>query len=38
MDKLTPEERSANMRRIKGKNTKPELIVRSMLHRAGYRK
>jgi DNA mismatch endonuclease (patch repair protein) len=25
------------MSRIRGKNTKPELIVRSMLHRAGYR-
>ena len=37
MDKLTPEERSANMRAIRGKDTKPELLVRSMLHRAGYR-
>ena len=25
------------MSRIRGKNTKPERIVRSMLHRAGYR-
>jgi len=25
------------MAAIKGKNTKPELLVRSMLHRAGYR-
>lgn len=25
------------MSRIRGKDTKPELIVRSMLHRAGYR-
>jgi DNA mismatch endonuclease (patch repair protein) len=25
------------MSRIRGKNTKPELIVRSMLHRLGYR-
>lgn len=37
MDKLTREERSWNMSRIKGKNTKPELKVRSMLHRLGYR-
>jgi DNA mismatch endonuclease (patch repair protein) len=25
------------MSRIKGKNTKPELLVRPMLHRMGYR-
>lgn len=25
------------MSRIKGKNTKPEIIVRSLLHKAGYR-
>ncbi|WP_136077270.1 very short patch repair endonuclease [Pontiella desulfatans] len=37
MDTLTPEERSALMSKIRGKNTKPELLVRSMLHRAGYR-
>ena len=37
MDRLTPEERSRNMAKIRGKNTKPELLVRSMLHRAGYR-
>lgn len=37
MDTLTPEERSRNMARIRGKNTRPELQVRSMLHRAGYR-
>jgi DNA mismatch endonuclease (patch repair protein) len=36
-DHLTPEKRSWNMSRIRGKDTKPELIVRSMLHRAGYR-
>nr|WP_271086444.1 very short patch repair endonuclease [Brevundimonas sp. NIBR11] len=29
--------RSAIMRAVKGKNTKPELRVRSALHRAGYR-
>ena len=37
VDKLTKEHRSWNMSRIKGKDTKPEIIVRSMLHRMGYR-
>ena len=37
MDNLSPEKRSWNMSRIKGKDTKPELLVRSLLHRAGYR-
>ena len=36
-DTLPPDRRSWNMRRITSANTKPELIVRSMLHRAGYR-
>jgi DNA mismatch endonuclease (patch repair protein) len=36
-DKLSPEARSANMSRVRNKNTKPELVVRSALHRAGYR-
>lgn len=36
-DKLTPEQRSWNMAQIKSKDTRPELMVRSMLHRAGYR-
>jgi DNA mismatch endonuclease (patch repair protein) len=36
-DQLTPEQRSWNMAQIKGKDTKPELLVRSLLHRAGYR-
>ena len=29
--------RSYNMSRIRNKDTKPEMIVRSMLHRLGYR-
>lgn len=29
--------RSRNMAAIKGKNTKPELLIRSMLHRHGFR-
>ena len=36
-DKLTPEERSKNMRSIKSKDTSPELIVRRLVHRLGYR-
>jgi len=36
-DVLTPEQRSFNMSRIKGRNTKPEMIVRSLVHRMGYR-
>lgn len=37
MDKLTKEKRSWNMSRVRSKNTKPELIVRSHLHKMGYR-
>jgi DNA mismatch endonuclease (patch repair protein) len=37
VDRLTPEQRSWNMSRIRGKNTKPELLVRSLLHAKGYR-
>lgn len=37
MDIVSEEQRSYNMSRIRGKNTKPELLVRSILHRAGYR-
>lgn len=37
MDTISPEERSALMARIRSKNTKPELAVRSLLHRMGYR-
>ena len=37
LDNLTPEERSMRMGRIRVCNTKPELIVRSLLQRAGYR-
>jgi len=36
-DLLTPEQRSRNMSRIRGKNTKPELLVRRLLHAKGYR-
>jgi DNA mismatch endonuclease (patch repair protein) len=37
MDLMSPEQRSALMSRIRAKNTKPEMTVRSMLHRIGYR-
>jgi DNA mismatch endonuclease (patch repair protein) len=36
-DHLTPEKRSWNMSRIRSRHTKPELIIRSLLHRAGFR-
>ena len=36
-DVLTPEQRRKNMSLIQGKNTKPEKLLRSLLHRAGYR-
>jgi len=37
MDKLTPKQRSANMRSIKSRNTLPEIYVRRLLWKAGYR-
>lgn len=37
VDRLAPEERSANMRRIRSADTAPELIVRRAAHRLGYR-
>lgn len=37
MDKHTPEVRSYNMSQIKGKNTKPEMIVRKFLFSKGFR-
>ena len=37
VDKLTPKKRSWNMSRIRSINTSPEKIVRSLLHRKGYR-
>lgn len=36
-DTFTPEMRSRIMSRIRSGNTKPEKIVRSLLHRMGYR-
>jgi DNA mismatch endonuclease (patch repair protein) len=37
MDRLTKVERSWNMSRIRNKDTKPEMIVRSALHKLGFR-
>jgi DNA mismatch endonuclease (patch repair protein) len=36
-DHLSPEFRSWNMRRIRSRNTQPELIVRSFIHKQGFR-
>ena len=36
-DVHTKAQRSRNMAAIKGKNTKPEMAVRSLLHQMGYR-
>lgn len=36
-DVHTKEQRSYNMSRIKGKNTKPEILVRKFLHQQGFR-
>jgi DNA mismatch endonuclease (patch repair protein) len=36
-DILTPQQRSYNMSRIRNRDTKPEKIVRSLVHRLGYR-
>jgi DNA mismatch endonuclease (patch repair protein) len=37
MDRITKTQRSWNMSRIRGANTAPEILVRSLLHRLGYR-
>lgn len=37
MDDLTPSQRSKNMRRIKSKNTKPEILLRKAVWKKGYR-
>ena len=36
-DRISPERRSWNMSRIGSRDTKPELAVRSVLYRMGYR-
>lgn len=37
MDKISSSRRSENMRKIKSKNTKPEIIVRKLIFNMGYR-
>ena len=37
MDTMSPQERSERMRRIRSKDTKVELVVRSLVHGLGYR-
>ena len=37
MDTLTPEERSERMGRVRNKDTKPEMVVRRLVHSLGYR-
>lgn len=36
-DFMSPENRSAHMAKIKGTNTKPEMMLRRLLHASGYR-
>ena len=37
MDKIPPERRSANMRRIRSRHTLPEMTVRKLVHAMGFR-
>ena len=37
MDTISKQKRSKNMVSIKSKNTKPELVIRKLLHSKGYR-
>lgn len=37
MDVLSPESRRATMKAVKGKDTKPELAIRQLIHRLGFR-
>ncbi len=37
MDTLTTAERSERRSRVRSKDTKPEVTVRSLVHRMGYR-
>ena len=36
-DRISPEQRSRNMSQIRSRDTKPELLLRSALHRLGHR-
>ena len=37
MDKISAKKRSRNMRNIRSKNTKPEILLRKLIFNAGYR-
>ena len=37
VDRLTPDQRRLNMRRVRAKDTKPEVTVRRLLHGQGFR-
>lgn len=37
MDTLTPQERSERMSRVRSQDTKPEMIVRRLVHSMGFR-
>ena len=37
MDTLTPTKRSERMALVRGKNTKPEMVVRRLIHSMGFR-
>lgn len=37
VDVLTPAQRRLNMSRIRGKDTKPEMVVRRLVHSLGFR-
>jgi DNA mismatch endonuclease, patch repair protein len=37
MDKISPERRSTNMRNIRSKNTVPEMVLRRLIYKLGYR-
>ena len=37
MDRLTAKERSENMRRVRAKDTVPEMLVRRLVHGMGFR-
>jgi DNA mismatch endonuclease (patch repair protein) len=37
MDKLSKQDRSERMSRVRGTDTKPEMVVRRLVHGMGYR-
>jgi DNA mismatch endonuclease (patch repair protein) len=37
MDRVSPQHRSAMMRAVRGRDTKPEMVVRRAVHHMGYR-